>query len=113
MFTMVEVTGTFETPEDGKPASGTITAILERGLENGTTQISPSPVVGHLDEEGKLVGADGGPFKLPATDDVGTTPVGVMYGWTVTLSGAPLRTFTAPLPHAVSPVDLSALAPTP
>jgi hypothetical protein len=113
MFTMVEVTGTFETPEEGKPAAGTITATLERGMRNGTTEISPSPVVGHLDGEGKLVAADGGAFELPATDDTGTEPTGVQYGWVVQLGGAPLRTFTAPLPHATSPVDLSVLAPTP
>jgi hypothetical protein len=113
MFTMVEVTGTFETPEDGKAAAGTITATLERGLRNGTAEISPSPAVGHLDEEGKLVAEDGGAFKLPATDDVGTEPTGVQYGWIVELGGAPLRTFSAPLPHAVTPVDLSVLAPTP
>jgi hypothetical protein len=110
-FTLVTVTGMWETPEGGEAASGTVTATLRRTMRNGTTQITPRPVLGKLDGEGRLVTQDGGPFRLPATDDSGTTPVGVAYEWTVELDNAPLQHFFAPLAHATSPVDITTLEP--
>lgn len=110
-FTLIEVTGTYQSPEDGKPSRGTITATLAQSLRNGAAQVNSSPVLGVLNSAGELKRQDGEPFKLPATDDAGTTPAGTGYEFVVQLDNAQPRAFFAPLAHTVSPVDLSTLEP--
>lgn len=110
-FTMVTVTGTFQTPEGGEPIKGQVTATLQRTLRNGTVQALADPVIGILDGTGALKLQNGQPFVLPATDDAGTTPTGVFYEWVIELGNSPLLRFMAPLSKAVNPVDLSTLEP--
>jgi hypothetical protein len=106
--TLVTVTGSFTKP-GGLPAQGRITAVCSRPLVNGAEHIDNTPVVGRLDSTGSLVAPAGGPFLLAATDDDVTDPTGAFYTWTIQLDSAPIRAFTAPLPHVPSTTDLTAL----
>ena len=108
MFTFVTITGSFERP-NGEPAQGTNTASLAQSIRNADEIVTPTPVLGELNAEGKLVMQSGAPFVLEATDDTGTEPAGVHYRFVLQLDNAPVRIFFAALPHATSPVDISTL----
>lgn len=107
-FTLITVTGRF-TREDGSPSQGTVTAQLTEYLRNGVFNVGRVPATGRLDDEGKLVNLADEAFKLVATDDEGTEPTGVAYEWTLQIDDAPVRSFFAPLSHAVGTIDLSEL----
>jgi hypothetical protein len=110
-FTPITITGTFTKP-DGSAASGTVTAILSMPLENGTAQVTPTPIVGILDASGALKDDSGlAPFVLEANDDTGTTPAGSTYEFLIELDSAPVRAFSAVVPHATSPIDITTLEP--
>jgi hypothetical protein len=108
-FTQVTITGTEERPNN-EPASGTVTATLSEQIQNGTEIIEPTPVVGEL-VEGVLLNQAGEPFTLVPNDDVGTTPTGSEYQFVLELDNAPLREFTAVVPHTAveGKIDLTTL----
>ena len=108
VFTLVEVTATFDDPDEDS-SLGQITATLTETMHNGGQEVVREPIVGHLSSEGELLAADEGPFQLAATDDAGTKTLSgkeAEYEWTIQLGNAPLHTFTAPLAHATNPVDI-------
>lgn len=109
-FTTITITGSFERP-NGEPAQGSIVATLSETIQNGTEIVEPNPVMGVLNGEGKLVSESLQPFTLAANDDTDTTPVGSTYTFLVELDTAPVRSFTATVPHAASEgkIDLSVL----
>ena len=103
-LTRVTITGSFER-SDGSPQQGTVTAVCSTTIENGGEQVSAAPIAGQLDDEGKLVNAEGGPLQLAANNDEGTEPGGSYYSFTVELSDAPLVFFTAVVPHDAPEVE--------
>jgi hypothetical protein len=109
-FTAITITGSFERP-NGEPAQGSVTATLSETIQNGTETIEPNPVMGVLNQEGKLVAESLEAFKLEANDDTGTTPAGSTYTFLVELDTAPIRSFTAVVPHTASEgkIDLTVL----
>ncbi len=109
-FTSITVTGSFERP-NGEPAQGSVVAMLSTTIQNGTEIIDPTPVMGVLNSEGKLVAESLGPLPLAANDDAGTEPAGSTYRFVVELDNAPPRSFDAVVPHTASSgiVDISAL----
>lgn len=111
-FTSITITGSFERP-NGEPAQGTITATLSETVQNGTESIDPTPILGTLNGEGKLVNQALLPFTLVANNDTGTEPAGSMYTFVIELDSAPVRSFSAVVPHTASEgkIDLSVLDP--
>ena len=110
-FTTVTITGSYETPA-GQPAQGVITATLSEPIQNGTTQIDPTPIQGQI-VDGQVMDNSGElPFTLVANNDPATLPVGSSYQFTVELDNAPLQEFNAVVPYTApsGTVDLSALA---
>lgn len=103
-FTVVTLTGTFQS-ESGASASGTLTFTLTAAMANGGMIIAPAPVTVTLDGSGHFS------TSLLATDDTGTVPQGVQYAVTEQITGGQPRDYFIVVPHAVSPVDLSALMP--
>lgn len=97
--TFIKVTGAFERA-DKTPATGTITATLSGKITNGELTIEPTPILGELNNEGKLIAQSGGPFELAANDDPATLPVGTTYSFVVKLDNAPVREFDATVKHA-------------
>ena len=97
-FTAVTITGSFERA-DGTPEQGQITATCSHALRNGVESIEPDPIVGRLDDEGKLVNESNGAFSLVANDDPATVPEGSWYSFVLELDSAPVRGFSAPVPH--------------
>jgi hypothetical protein len=110
MFTMVTITGTFERA-DGSPAQGRVTCSCSHALSNGTESIEADPIVGHLDDEGKLVSESDGPFVLAANDDADTSPIGSWYAFVLEVDSAPVRSFVARVPAAAvgGTIDLTEL----
>jgi hypothetical protein len=109
-FTSITVTAEL-TRADGSPSQGTIVAQLTRAMSNDGAEITPAPIEGRLDDEGKLVNNAGAAFVLAATDDPDTEPANASYQWTLTIDQAPTRSFFAPLSHSApeQTVDLSEL----
>jgi hypothetical protein len=100
-LTPITITTT-ETRPNGEPAQGTITATLSEPITNGTTTIDPTPVLGELNEEGKLKAQSGASFTLVANDDTGTTPEGSEYTFLIEIDTAPVRSFKAIVPHTAT-----------
>lgn len=100
-FTNVTVTGHLENPDTG-PAEGRVVFTLSKDLENGTAVAAATPVEAVLDAAGTFS------VGLVATDDTGTTPTGATYHASVQVEKHS-REFDFALPHAVSPVDITAL----
>jgi hypothetical protein len=110
-FTQVTITASFK-EADGAPAdTGTVTATLSQPIQNGVDRIEPAPVVGVISMGGLYLDGSNAPFTLAANDDAGTTPQGSRYSFVIAIAGAPVEQFDAVVPHAVSPIDLSALDP--
>jgi len=109
-FTTITVTGSFERP-DGQAAQGTVTATLSTAMQNGTTIVDSTPIVGWLNAAGALKTQNGLAFTLLANDDTGTTPTGSSYLFTVDTDGEPIQPFSAVLAHTLAggTVDLTAL----
>lgn len=87
-------------------AAGSITAQRTGVLIDGATGQVLEPVPDTVNLSGGTA-----TMYLPATDDSGVTPSGVLYKWDIRIQGASLRTFSAALPHATSPVNLADLTP--
>jgi hypothetical protein len=111
-LTTITITGTFTRP-NGEPDQGTITATLSEVIQNGTTIIEPTPILGTLNTEGKLVNESLLPFTLVANNDTATEPAGSTYNFLVQLDNAPVRSFSAVVPHTAveGKIDLSVLDP--
>jgi hypothetical protein len=109
-LTTITITGTFTRP-NGDPDQGTITATLSEVIQNGTTIIEPTPILGTLNSEGKLVNEALGAFTLYANDDAATTPAGSEDTFVLQLDNAPVRSFSAVVPHTAveGKIDLSVL----
>lgn len=103
-FTMVTVTGTYET-QAGAAAAGSVTFTLTKSIQNGNVIINPEPVTVTLDGSGHFS------TTLAANDDTGTVPVDTQYGVTELITGAEPRDYFVTLSHATSPVDISTLMP--
>lgn len=99
-FTMVPLTGTFETPA-GTPASGTITLTPDSPMENAG-MVATVPVVLTL-----VSGAIPSGAEIAATDDVGTTPSGVTYTVEIAIQGAPTVIGTLAVPASAGSIDLA------
>jgi lysophospholipase L1-like esterase len=108
-FTQIAITASINRP-NGESASGTVTATLSEPISNGTEIIEPTPVVGEL-VEGQLLNQAGEPFTLAANNDLGTEPSGSQYRFVLALDSAPIREFTAVVPHTApeGKVDITAL----
>src|SRR5208282_4143911 len=100
-FTTITVEADFKRP-NGEPSQGTVTALLSATMTNGTQQIDPTPIVGHLNGAGELKSAGGLPFTLEANDDTSTEPGGTYYTFTVELDESEPRSFANPVPHAAA-----------
>ena len=100
-FTAITITGTFVRP-DGLPDQGTITATLSEPMTNSGETVEVEPILGMLNSEGELVAQSGEPFELFANDDVGTKPPGAEYAFVLQLDNAPVRAFSAAVPHAAA-----------
>lgn len=112
-FTLITITAN-EVRPDGTVPIGTVTATLSQALTNGTQLIEPTPVVGDLNASGHLVNQSGLAFALEANDDTATTPAGSSYQFLIELDNAPVREFSAVVPHAAAAgtIDLSVLEAT-
>lgn len=108
--TQITVTGSFERPND-ESAQGGVIATLSTAIQNGTEIVEPTPILGTLNEEGKLVSESLEAFKLVANDDPATTPTGSTYLFVIELDNAPVRSFSAVVPHTApgGTIDLSTL----
>lgn len=103
-FTPVTLEGTFEN-QSGEAASGTLTFTLAQSMSNDRVVIAAVPIVVTLDAEGHFS------VVLLANDDEDTTPEGVQYGVTETLTSAQPRDYSITISHTTSPVDISTLIP--
>jgi hypothetical protein len=109
-LTSITITGTF-TRENGEGAQGTVTATLSQTIQNGTTVIEPTPVVGELSSTGKLLNQAGAAFTLYANDDAATSPQGTSYSFLIEVDNAPVREFRAVVKHSAAEgkVDITEL----
>jgi hypothetical protein len=89
-FTLITVTLVGLSP-DLVNSQGTVTAIPTSWMRNGSATVLQAPIVGIYDG-GSLTSPFGGPMQIVATDDVGTTPAGVEYVFTLDLDGSGLLT---------------------
>jgi hypothetical protein len=108
-LTPVIITGTF-TREDGSAATGTVTATLNEQIQNGTTVIEPTPILGEL-VAGKLLNQAKTAFTVDANDDAVTVPPGSYYSFLIQLDNAPVREFNAVVKHTATlgTVDMTEL----
>lgn len=79
-FTLVSVTGRYLNPATGAPRTGTVTFTLPNPLSNGG-QSTAATFTATLDSGGNLS------ILLPATNDPGTTPAGMVYHVAESLDG--------------------------
>lgn len=101
-FTTVTVTHDFDLPDTTAPL-GTVEFTLLDELHNGAASRS-----GTL--RAVLSGTGGLSQPLTATTDPGTTPVGVQYRIVVRITGQPIQTYYARVPHDQgASIDLAAL----
>ena len=112
-LTQITITGTF-TRANGEAAQGTVTATLSQTIQNATTVIEPTPVVGQISPAGKLLNQANDAFVLYANDDAATEPQGSTYAFLIETDNAPVREFTATIKHTATEgkVDISELEPT-
>ena len=103
-FTFATVTATYENP-DGSPAQGQLTLTPSGDLTNGLVTIVPRPLTLTLDAQGYASA------QIPSTEDPGTMPVGVTWRVDERIDGAPVVSWSTPVPSGGVSVDLSTLRP--
>lgn len=105
-ITFVPVTHTFLNG-DGSPASGSVTAILDKSVTNGSTSVMPTEVTAQIN------GSTGAmSLRLAATDDPGTSPPDARWKVTLRVAGTDAVTYSIQVPAAdASGVDLGVLLP--
>jgi hypothetical protein len=112
MFTPIAIEGLYSNA-DGTTSTGTITATPNSALvdltEDSTQDQTRAPIVGIIDELGRIAAQDGLAFVLNATDDEGTLPIGASYTFTLTLDGEQIVEFSSPVPH--NPTSFGGLFP--
>ena len=104
-FTAITVSGTFQdTTSSGEvPSVGSVSFMASGPMEDTVNHVvrEPARVSVALDGSGHFS------VTLPATDDTGVTPTGVVYNVEILIQGQPPRRFSIPLPHATPSVDIS------